>query len=399
MIRQRYIQKSLVLLCLLMSAAELWAQTVKNITVSQGKSYTDHVSLSEDTKDMDLMVKFIFNENTNTLNVCLISYRDLFVFPTDTPFKQAFKGKNIKPDKLPFVVNSEPDTRYVLSKEYKKSLSKPNKKIVFHQWVSASGMQPLPVEYKMVNDYVSQDFSINNKAEAVSVTVRDVMMMEKDTPEKPKKYTKYNVVWGKDLNTTYHISIERNPCFGMEEEIASAQKALDGITNGYNNLKERFGSGIVSSRENLANFKEMKELLVGQYPRITEMSDCPDIHKKQEEYNKTLDSIQHMKCYVRTAYGAGGGRGGSGKGGGIRPTGEGVDAGFILTQARQIDETVAQWIVSRDKAQRNDLKAKCQQIIKTVKAAVTQKGIRGEAQRRAVNHFNEAIRYYRSTCL
>ena len=38
------------------------AQIVKTITVAQGKSYTDHISLKPDSKDMDLMVKFVFSE-------------------------------------------------------------------------------------------------------------------------------------------------------------------------------------------------------------------------------------------------------------------------------------------------------------------------------------------------
>jgi hypothetical protein len=49
------------------------AQTVRTISVAQGKSYTDHISLKPDSKDMDLMVKFVFNEDANTLTVTLIS--------------------------------------------------------------------------------------------------------------------------------------------------------------------------------------------------------------------------------------------------------------------------------------------------------------------------------------
>ena len=31
--------------------------------MAQGKSYTDHISLKPDSKDMDLMVKFVFSED------------------------------------------------------------------------------------------------------------------------------------------------------------------------------------------------------------------------------------------------------------------------------------------------------------------------------------------------
>ena len=64
--------------CLWMLATQ--AQIVKTITVAQGKSYTDHISLKPDSKDMDLMVKFVFSEDANTLTVTLISYRSLCGF-------------------------------------------------------------------------------------------------------------------------------------------------------------------------------------------------------------------------------------------------------------------------------------------------------------------------------
>ncbi len=390
-----YRRPILAALLLLAAALPLTAQTVKNVTVAQGKSYTDHVSLRDDSRDMDLMVKFIFSEQTNTVTVCLISYRDLFVFPTDTPYRQTVSGRRIKPSRLPFVVDAAPDTRYELSRDYLRSLPKHRKKTVFHQWITASGMQAIPMEYRMVNDYVSQDFTVTGKADAVTVTLRDVLMMQKDENLR-KKYTRYSVVWGKDLNTTYHIFIERDPCFGKEEEKAAATAALEGLRTAAANLKERYASGVAANSESLANFREMKSLLIGQYPEATETSPCPDVQAARDEYNAILASVKAMKCRLRSSSATGGASGASGAGGGA--TGEGVDAGFILTQARQIDETVSQWAVSQDKAQKADLKRRCRDIIAAVRAAVAQKGIRGEAQRRALQHFNEAIKYFQNTC-
>ncbi len=265
--------------------------------------------------------------------------------------------------------------------------------MVFHQWITASGMQAIPMEYRMVNDYVSQDFTVTGKADAVTVTLRDVLMLQKDEASR-KKRTQYSVVWGKDLNTTYHVYIDRDPCFGKDEEKAAATAALEGLRTAADNLKQRYGSGYASNRESLANFREMKDLLLGQYPEVTEKSACPDVQAARDEYNAILASVKAMTCRLRSSSGGSSGGGGTAAG----PTGEGVDAGFILTQARQIDETVSQWAVSTDKAQKADLKRKCSDIIAAVRAAVAQKGIRGEAQRRALQHFNEAIKYFQNTC-
>ena len=38
------------------------AETVKDITVSGKEPFTDHLSLASDSKDMDVMVKFVFDE-------------------------------------------------------------------------------------------------------------------------------------------------------------------------------------------------------------------------------------------------------------------------------------------------------------------------------------------------
>ena len=72
--------------CLLLLAASalaafpMRAQTVKVISVSNDASFTDHISLAEDSRDMDIMVKFVFDEQHNRLTVSVLSYRSLFVF-------------------------------------------------------------------------------------------------------------------------------------------------------------------------------------------------------------------------------------------------------------------------------------------------------------------------------
>lgn len=406
-----HIQQLFLLLligCLSMLCMHSWAQSVKEITVSQGVPFTDHISLKDDTKDMDLMAKFVFDEKTNTLSVSLISYRDLFVFQTDTPYRQAIKGRKMKPEKMPFVVNTEPGVKYELTKEYKQAIPKPQKKHVFKKWIEYSGLHPLPTDYKMVNDYIQQDFNILNKADAVSLTLHDVMMLDQEAVDKNGS-KKYDVVWGKDLDITYRIYIERNPCFDMDEEIAAATKEQEAISNGYKNLLNHYGSGIVSSRESLQNFLEMKQLLLSQYTKKTEKSQCPTIQQKWDAYNQCIDSISNLRCRLRQAATAGRGyaatqggnrgtRGNRGNSGMSRGSGEGINTGFILTQARRIDSAVARWLVSKDHTERADLKKQCQDVIKMMKSLVAQKGIVGTAQRNALNIFNQAAAYYRNTC-
>ena len=104
----------LLLSCLVLQG--LSAQTVRNITVSQDTAYTDHISLEVDSRDKDVMVKFVFDEAANTLTVNLISYRTMFVFREDVRFKPTIKGRTLRPDQLPYVVTFDPSEKYTISK-------------------------------------------------------------------------------------------------------------------------------------------------------------------------------------------------------------------------------------------------------------------------------------------
>ena len=172
------------------------AQTVKEITLSQEHSFTDHIALANDSRDLDLMVKLVFNESENTLTVSLVSYRDLFVFQDDVPFQQAIKGDRLRPDRLPYVVQSDPKAQFVLDKSLKASLEKPHKKLLFHRWITYQGLQPQPIEYKMVNEFIEQTFDIQSKNNRVQVTLRDLFVMEPQLHERI-----YRLVCQRGVNT------------------------------------------------------------------------------------------------------------------------------------------------------------------------------------------------------
>ena len=106
------LNKILYLLSALCIVWTVEAQTVKKIRVSQNESYTDHISLNSQNKDMDLIVKIVFNEQENVLVVSLISYRNLFVFQDNVRYSQVVKRRKLRPDRLPYVVESEEKAKY-----------------------------------------------------------------------------------------------------------------------------------------------------------------------------------------------------------------------------------------------------------------------------------------------
>ena len=78
-------------------------------------------------------------------------------------------------------------------------------------------------DYKLVNDYISQTFGIMDKRNQVSFTLRDVFVMEHTD------YNDYELMFGKDINTQYQITIQRDPCVGKDEQLKGAQDAEKSI--------------------------------------------------------------------------------------------------------------------------------------------------------------------------
>lgn len=360
------------------------AQTVRSVTVAQGKSYTDHISLKPDSKDMDLMVKFVFNEEANTLTVTLISYRSLFVFWDNVHFHPLIKGRKLRPNQLPYVVAFDPADKYYITKLVKVSIPKPRKQFSFQRWIDYDGLQPAPTEYKMENDFIAQTFDILNKRTQVNVSLHDVFLIDKT---EKKKYNRFDIPLGRDLNMKYQVTIERNPCFGLDADVESAKKALESVTQSFTSLKKKYGSGQVGSQESLKIFEEMKSTVQNQFQSKEIQSPCPDIQSAWDQYNQYVDSIAAMKCEVVGPTAAGG------------PNVPPEDLKVLIVKARQIDQTVSRWLVSVDPIERQDLIMDAKNNIKSGNEIIGGRtGITAE-QKKAIDFFHAAERYFNRTCL
>lgn len=364
-------------------AATLAAQTVKTITVSNEASYTDHVSLAEDSRDMDVMIKFVFDEQKNTLTVSVLSYRSLFVFREAARYSSVVKCHRLHPDLLPYLADADPGSRFKLSRSLRRSLPESRGSYVFKRWIEYEGLQPVPMDYKMVNDYIEQSFDILQKRNNVSVTLRDLYLLER----KGSNPGAYELLEGRDLNTKYQVEIKRNPCFGMEEEIATAQAVLGEIQAAFAPFKKNYGGGTVSSEEALKIFGETRRVLLTQFPVRKNASACPDVQRLTERYNQYVDSIGTMSCKVRPE-----------SDGLAADAGKELDTKMIYYQARQLDNAVARWLVSKDDFERRDLLAQCEEIVRDVSAMIANRRGATAEEQRAIRVFNQAERYYRKTC-
>lgn len=368
---------TLPVLCLI--AAPLKAQTVKNISVSAGTSYTDHIALSEDSRDSDIMVKFVFDEDNNTLTVSALSYRTLFVFREASRYKAVVSHKNLIPDRLPYVADADKGSKFPLSKGLVKSIPSPKKKYIFNRWIEYEGLQPAPADYKMVNDYIEQTFQILGARNSVSVTLRDLLLLE------PVKKSRWQLLQGRDLNARYQIRIQRNPCLGRDEEIAEAQANVETVKAAYENFNKIYASGTVPSMDALKTYKETKDVLLTQFSAKQGQSPCPLLQKATDQYNHYVDSIANHFCRIEAPE----------EPGEVKT----LDIKMIYAQARQIDKSVARYLVSKDELERYDLVTQCNEIIKDISGILSRYPyVMSAEEENAVRVYRQAEQYFKKTC-
>ena len=368
---------TLPVLCLI--AAPLKAQTVKNISVSAGTSYTDHIALSEDSRDSDIMVKFVFDEDNNTLTVSALSYRTLFVFREASRYKAVVSHKNLIPDRLPYVADADKGSKFPLSKGLVKSIPSPKKKYIFNRWIEYEGLQPATADYKMVNDYIEQTFQILGARNSVSVTLRDLLLLE------PMKKSRWQLLQGRDLNARYQIRIQRNPCLGRDEEIAEAQANVETVKAAYENFNKIYASGTVPSMDALKTYKETKDVLLTQFTAKQGQSPCPLLQEATDQYNHYVDSIANHFCRIEAPE----------EPGEVKT----LDIKMIYAQARQIDKSVARYLVSNDELERYDLVTQCNEIIKDISGILSRYPyVMSAEEENAVRVYRQAEQYFKKTC-
>lgn len=361
------------------------AQTTKQIEVDGNEPYVDHVSLMEGSTDMDLLVKFMFDEPNNSLKVSLISYRKLFVFQDNTRYSRAVWCFKLRPNKLSYVVESDEQARYKLTKALRKSI-KPRRKHIFKRWIEYEGLQPQPTNYKMVNDYIEQKFDILYKEAPVSITLRDILVMNEQITSKKKKY---DLFYQTDLNRKYEITIKRDPCFGKEEALQAAIVRAENIQTSFTSFNQKFkSSSSLNSPEGDKLFHEMKALLQEQFPKTEETSPCPEIQQNIDLYNSYVDSIQFVQSPFQIKIQEW-----------EKPQELDLSADYILMMARKIDSNVNKWLLSSDPVEKRDLEKSCEEIINSIQTHVNQAARINAKQKTAIAIFKEAKDYYHRTCV
>lgn len=360
-------------------------QTKKSITVEHNSPVTDELAFDADTK---LTVRFLFDEDSNTLSVTLTSPKNLFVFWENTTYRQVFDcWGRFRPDRLPYVATSYTADRFRSSKALRKTLKCPHRKHVFPRWFEAKGLQPVEQQYTLVSDSIVQTFHLPaNNSRLLTFRLREVLTLD----EVRRKNTSclYQFTLCKDFNIKYRITIKRNPCLGLDDELTAAQGALAAIKNSYEWYHGKYASHVLTDQASWDDYQSFKQFLTELYPKSNAVSPCPAIQEARTQYNALVDSIQQVEATLDTS---------------SHPFDVAGDhtlnAKTILANSRLLDRTVARFLATTDETERGDLKEQCSAIVAETQAMIA--GNRSHLdteEQHAVQIFRDAEKYFRKVC-
>lgn len=359
-----------------------YAQVSVPVEVKDSIPTSACISLEKGSTDMDVIVKFLFNEQKNTLTVSLVSYRELFVFNDHVRYSKVFSRGKLKPGKLPYKVDVPEKGRFRATSSYRKSIrratGKCHRKYEFSNWMKAAGMKPVEKDYALVNDCIEQTFDIAQKNTSVSLYVGDISVMDPC-----RKEGRFKLIKNKNVNRHFEISIKRNPCFGRQEEIAAALESLNGIKAAYDSLKMVCGNGVASSEHVFNSFNIMKGNVIDRFPKKEGKDVCPLINDSSDKYNAYLDSVASMKCLLPDT---------------LKQQTKGIDVEMMLLRARKLDSAVGKWLNCKDAVERRDLEKKCMELIEEAREEAFSKGVYTKEQHDACNVMHRAEIYYHTTC-
>lgn len=380
--------KILFIAVVLLQVYGLQAQTKKAITLSHKQAVSDQIFLKEGDKEQELTVKFLFNEDSNTLTLTLRGAKSLFVFQADTRYCDVFSFRRwLQPEKLPYVALCNTGDRFRVTKAFRKTLGCSRSKHLFSHWFETDGLQPHATPYRLVNDSLVQPFSLTDpQSSTLALTLHDVLLM--DEVKHPGSGHLFEIFAGKDLNTQYQIALHRNPCLGKEEDIAAAKGSLDALKRCLALFQKKYASKKVTDATSLKDFREMKGALTEMFPKRDTNSSCPAVRQALGQYNQLVDSLLVVDVTLDTTHASP-----------IVVEEQTLNAKTILANARQVDRLVSRWLVSSDKNEQSDIVEQCRSIISDTRYLIGDSQGKTADERLAIDLFHNAEQYFRKVII
>ena len=368
-----------VFLCL--TTLTMVAQTTKPVTLSDKTPFSEELTIPQPKGDgVKVTASFQFDEAANTVSVTMKSERKLFVFWEEISYRKAFHHKRLCTEKLSYNMTGNTADQFHRVPYFYKALPKPHrKKHIFHAWTEPKGLKPMGAPRQIINDSLTQTFALSDTTDVYSLRLRDILFIDELKQKGAARY--YGISYGMDVNTEYRITLQRNPCFGLDAQITAAQNARDAVTRSYEAFKSIYNGGVVNSEEGEKLFHQLQDALQIQFPVNEDSSACAYLQEVHTQYNQYIDSIQALSVTLQL------------------PADErSLNIKIILANSRTIDNNVTRWLSTKDFFERSDLADQCRAIIADTKDMISQNGARTEEEKNAVAVFKKAEQYFDRTC-
>lgn len=367
------------------------------MTVSDGAPYEETMDIPCDEKGLSLTAHIFYDEALDILSFSLAPNRPAIFFRADTRYKDVYKsGKVFVPQKLSYRALSYSGAKYKLSPQVFKLYS-PNRKMhLYNKWIGdiSPNLELLPAESSedssssllVTNDSLLLRFKLKPGAEKVSFKLRNVLVIEtlKKNPKNGKE--KVRITGEKDLNTTFNITIHRDPCFGTAALADSLFIETEKIKLAYSRLRESCPDGMVRSEEEEGLFRQHRMLLLAQFPPFGSTSECSSVQELSAKYNSYIDSIRTAPCKLDLK---------------INEVEQffadqnKVSTELIVSSARRLNDMALRLMTATDPLEKSDIADSGEDIIADIHKQATEKGVSGDDKAEAIKLFNEAVEYFR----
>ncbi len=368
-----------IFLCL--TTLTMVAQTTKPVTLSDKTPFSEELTIPQPKGDgVKVTASFQFDEAANTVSVTMKSERKLFAFWEEISYRKAFHHKRLCTEKLSYNMTGNTADQFHRVPYFYKALPKPHrKKHIFHAWTEPKGLKPMGAPRQIINDSLTQTFALSDTTDVYSLRLRDILFIDELKQKGAARY--YGISYGMDINTEYRITLQRNPCFGLDAQITAAQNARDAVTRSYEAFKSIYNGGVVNSEEGEKLFHQLQDALQIQFPVNEDSSACADLQEVHTQYNQYIDSIKALSVTLQL------------------PADErSLNIKIILANSRTIDNNVTRWLSTKDFFERSDLADQCRAIISDTKDMISLNGARTEEEKNAVAVFKKAEQYFDRTC-
>lgn len=390
---------SLITLLALLPTAS-WAQSPR-VELAHADTVSEKIVLPPDRKgrEAEVELRMCFNEQNNTVWVSLASARYIFGLQSTARYEEVFTkgyflhfGGKFTSINLPYEVTMNPKDKPRMKKWVRKEIGRyklPRYKHFLRPWVSSTEMTTTENPCELLSNQLERVFKVRAGEDSVHIQLRDLFLIDHKGMS-VKKFKRYVISQHKDLKADVTLLLHRNPCFGQEEEIEARKAQLQELRNAQGQLMKLFSSSKELPTDEYNAFYAMRDSLLQTYPRKMQTESCPDLQELDNSYNQCIDSIFSLKRQVKDD---------PIKGALIANLEQAkeLDALNLIYKARQLDELTALWMVTKTHAERQKIRQQCTRVLREAEKMKDGRKVVDEDQRKALEIYNKALKYYTET--